>query len=69
MNQGHESQRQEMQDGTRLPNEFFFELLPRLKDEVQLRLVLFALWAIEQQDEEEQYLFSEDFIKSDSGSW
>ncbi len=51
---------------TRIPAEFFTELLPHIDDANELKLTLFCFWALEQKTGEYRYLQYQDFT---SNAW
>lgn len=51
--------------GTWLPASFFTDLLPLIDDVSELKVVLFCVWALQQQEGEYRYLLRRDFINDE----
>jgi len=51
---------------TRIPNPFFTDLLPLVDNLLELKVILYAFWFMEQQDEDARFITLEDLVSDKS---
>jgi len=50
---------------TRIPNQFFSELMPEIDDLDELKLTLYVFWALQQQEGEYRYLSGSEILQDE----